>query len=169
MWAVFGDCIAARPGIRNERSRDQRSFVPSWQHHFFGPSLVRAYELESRLAIFPRIILDPKLPAGMFDAQDQRLQPVYKDHDGLRCINFLSPVMLHVVFRLLGMSPDSLISDLSDKIERLVGTASDEAALQKIHWLRDCARRMLGAPKPDEALVQDLVDEVRQASTLEVT
>jgi hypothetical protein len=68
----------------------------------FGPCLVRAHNLENTLAIFPRIIIDPNLEANL-DPEGRLFEPIYADLDGLRCVNYLSPILLEVVFRLVGL------------------------------------------------------------------
>nr|WP_294527708.1 hypothetical protein [uncultured Rhodopila sp.] len=131
----------------------------------FGPCLVRAHSLETRLAIFPRIIIDPLLELSLSDPDEISLQPVYNDYDGLRCVNFLSPVLLHVVFCLLDMHAETHVAELLTNVSRLISETSDQAALQKLHWLRAYAEQTLGSPKPSDLLIDELVRRIRRASS----
>jgi hypothetical protein len=131
----------------------------------FGPGLVRAYGLEQRLALFPRIIIDPLLVLDLSNPNDAAFEPVFRDHDGLQCVNFLSPVLLHVIFRLMDMPAEPLISDILDNIERLVSETSDQVALQKLRWLRSYASLTLSGPKPNDLLIDGLVRQIRRSST----
>jgi hypothetical protein len=130
----------------------------------FGPCLIRAHSLEQRLAIFPRIIIDPQLPFDSSGPDEVALQPMYYDRDGLRCVNILSPVLLHLMFRLMGMPGECLIAEIMTNIDRLLSKTSDEAALQKLNWLRAYANRTLSSPKPDDMLIDRLVRQIRSPS-----
>jgi hypothetical protein len=131
----------------------------------FGPCLLRAYDLEQRCAKFPRIIIDPQLSLDLSDPDDAALLPVYDDYDGLRCVNFLSPVILHVVFRLLGIPPEPRIAEIRANIDRLLSEAPGEAARTKLCWLRAYVNRAL-SHQPGEALIDKLVRrQARQATT----
>lgn len=55
----------------------------------FGPALNRAYELESEQAIYPRIILDPRIGDGFGE-----LPPFMAEEDGLTFIDPFTPVFL---------------------------------------------------------------------------
>lgn len=66
----------------------------------FGPALIKAYELESKSAIYPRIILDPQLADAwgqgeVFIDRDGSLLGQSKtwrsSHDGFRFFDFLQP------------------------------------------------------------------------------
>jgi hypothetical protein len=129
----------------------------------FGPGLVRAVGLEKHLAIFPRVIIDPLLEPYSTDPDDKFLRPVYEDHDGILCLNFLSPVLLSVVFRLLNMPTEHRIAEILSKIDELLSATSDQVALQKLRWLRAYAKQTLTAPKPDGVLIEELVRRARQA------
>jgi hypothetical protein len=54
----------------------------------FGPAMNRAYELESRLAKYPRIILDPNLPETADKILPGRLA---RDTDELLYLNYFAP------------------------------------------------------------------------------
>jgi hypothetical protein len=126
----------------------------------FGPCLVRAHNLENTLAIFPRIIIDPRIEMNL-DAEGQLFEPVYDDPDGLRCVNYLSPVLLEVMFRLVGLPAQQLRAEIKSNIDRMLSTTSDERALQKLRWLHGYAERTVCGPNAPEALIQELVLKVR--------
>jgi hypothetical protein len=130
----------------------------------FGPCLVRAYNLEHRLAFFPRIIIDPKLRIEDPSIDQTLLQPVYTDLDGLRCVNFLSPVLVHVTFRLLGLPTEDLLSEIVANVDRMIAGVSDEAALQKLHWLRAYVQRMVNETIPSTVLIDELVRKAREGT-----
>ena len=133
----------------------------------FGPALVRANDLEKHLAIFPRIIIDPLLELNFTDPDEIALRPVYEDHDGLRCVNFLSPVLLHLIFRMLDMPAERLIAQVLSNIDGLLSSTSDLAALQKLRWLRAYAHQSLNAPTPDGTLIDGLVQRTHLIDPLE--
>jgi hypothetical protein len=128
----------------------------------FGPCLIRAYDLEQRVAIFPRIVIDPRLRTDFTDPLEVDLQPVYEDHDGMRCVNFLSPTLLHTMFRLLDIPAEPRIAEIVGNIDRLQLETSDDAAVQKVNWLRSYAHDTLSCPGPDSHLIDRLVSQVRQ-------
>jgi hypothetical protein len=49
----------------------------------FGPAMIEAYELESRTAIYPRIVLSPSLARSLG-------QNVHREHDGIASIDYVS-------------------------------------------------------------------------------
>jgi hypothetical protein len=136
-------------------------------HHkgdiIFGPCLVRAHNLENTLAMFPRIIIDPDLEVNL-DPEGGLFEPIYADPDGLRCVNYLSPVLLEVVFRLMGLPAQQLRAEIKANIDRMLSATTDERALQKLRWLHHYAERTVSGPHPGEALINELVLKVR-AST----
>ncbi len=72
----------------------------------FGPALIRAYELESRVAQFPRIVIDPDL-VGFLEIHDnileddakkvglQRAKSTRKMDDGVSFVDYLAPRLLN--------------------------------------------------------------------------
>ena len=58
----------------------------------FGPGFIRAYELESQLALYPRIILDPSIDKDYIKLNNYKIENIYNicvDFDGLLFIDFL--------------------------------------------------------------------------------
>ena len=129
----------------------------------FGPCLVRAHNLEKTLAIFPRIIIDPNVEANL-DPEGHLFEPIYADPDGLRCVNYLSPVLLEVVFRLVGLPAQELRTEIKANIDRMLSATTDERALQKLRWLHDYAERTVSGPNPGDALIEELVLKLRASS-----
>lgn len=61
----------------------------------FGPALVRSYELESKKAIYPRIIIDKELiELASGDADAFWTQSIAEADDGTHFIHYLSPLAL---------------------------------------------------------------------------
>lgn len=60
----------------------------------FGPALVEAYELESRKAVYPRIILSEHLCSQLAPDQKQRL---LQDKDGLLHLDYFKAMFVHAV------------------------------------------------------------------------
>jgi hypothetical protein len=128
----------------------------------FGPCLVRAHNLESTMAIFPRIIIDPKLEVDI-DREGLLFEPIYDDHDALRCVNYLSPVLLEVALRLMGLPAQHLRTEIKTNIDRMLLAAKEERALQKLRWLHGYSEHVSGE-NPSEARIQELVLKVRASS-----
>ncbi len=125
----------------------------------FGPCMVRAYKIESRLAIFPRIVIDPIITHMELTSDEAQLEPFYICEDGLCCVNFLSPVLLRVSFRLLGLPAETLLSEIVANVDSLYRGTSDEAALQKLNWLRAYVQRTMSGNPPPEDLIARLARE----------
>jgi hypothetical protein len=62
------------------------------------------------------------------------------------------------------MPGECLIAEIMTNIDRLLSKTSDEAALQKLNWLRAYANRTLSSPKPDDMLIDRLVRQIRSPS-----
>jgi hypothetical protein len=114
-------------------------------HHnvIFGPALVRAYRLESQLALFPRVIVDAPVLNTVLnhvatDIKDSifplRLASLTRrDMDGLTHIDYLH-------FDEMGVENEprmaALFRDLRQNIEAaLIGARSDVRVFQKVAWL----------------------------------
>jgi hypothetical protein len=124
----------------------------------FGPALVRAYELERHMAVYPRIIIDPRLIVAT-DPFDAEIHPIYTDPDGLRCIN-----MLLVTATLIGLPSAPLFESLLTQIERLSLAAENDVARQKLTYLQGYARRTIGGEKPLQSQIDKLVEEIKAAT-----
>jgi hypothetical protein len=126
----------------------------------FGPGLNRAYELETSVAKYPRIILDPEVQKEFAD-----LGPVVVEENGVR---FLDPFRSFYVEALkkaehedpanvaaAGLPPpqgvfkkyakdflDNVLYTLEDRLKK----PTDDAAFEKIAWLYDRIAKQVGKP-----------------------
>lgn len=102
----------------------------------FGPCMNRAYDLESRVAIYPRIVLDPQLE---LPRTFRRLKWVRKDKDGIEYVGIFQRHLLMAFSLLTHGTTDKageIAAAFSRQIATLVKRAPDEAAKQKLFWLR---------------------------------
>jgi hypothetical protein len=61
----------------------------------FGPGLVRAYEVETTIAVYPRIVIDPLLMDRLVSSRSRGwLDYRAIDHDGIAFVNYLFGVFL---------------------------------------------------------------------------
>jgi len=106
----------------------------------FGPALVRSYELESKTALWPRLIIDSQVIAKTKQHQGS-LWPEYiqKDEDGLFFIDYLFGAVKDGLLLADGkpMSPTETLKAHKDSTERKFTTLVDRKAkiLDKLHWL----------------------------------
>jgi hypothetical protein len=108
-------------------------------HHgnaIFGPALVRAYELETRAAIYPRVILDSTL---IYTTSEQLrsigARPVIIDRDGFRYVNFLDPMWISAVSISLDAPIDrTKLGKLID--DQAAATADRPHVHMKYVWLQ---------------------------------
>lgn len=111
--------------------------------HIFGPALVEAYTLESRIANFPRIILHPDVlevakhfPSKHNSSKDE-LESVHaclsKDEDEYYYIDYIEKVVTELDDHNYGLV--SYLGNLKSTI--LNGLKSDDSSIiDKIEWLR---------------------------------
>jgi hypothetical protein len=121
--------------------------VGSLLHHqnvIFGPALVRAYRLESQLALFPRVIIDPPVlerfaasvaasgREAFMDTLTHRMNSITKrDADGLIFIDYL-----HAHAMAIERDIGSLFEDIRAEIDQaLVSAGSNIHVFQKVCWL----------------------------------
>lgn len=97
----------------------------------WGRALVAAHELESEVAIHPRVILHPKMVAELGIAVDSQKQNwLQQDADGLFYIDYLQPRMLKEQEQY-----DDLVLKCYADIDRMIAEAGDRIKiLQKINW-----------------------------------
>lgn len=119
-------------------------------HHdnvIFGPALVRAYRLESQLALFPRVIVDPPvlesitMPAATHVSSfPLRLASLTRrDVDGLTHIDYL-----HFDASEIENNMASLFGELRHEIGvALAASRSDTKVFQKVAWLANYFNKSL--------------------------
>lgn len=63
----------------------------------FGPALVQAYEMESKVAVWPRVIVDPRLVELLSEANKRYVfdNMLSKDDDGLPFIDYLRYIFIY--------------------------------------------------------------------------
>ncbi|MDD4169268.1 MAG: hypothetical protein PHD36_03250 [Desulfotomaculaceae bacterium] len=111
----------------------------------FGPALVRAYELESKTAIYPRVILE-KNYFKEYDYDLQYLNPkllkihpnltdknhlvhlAQKDNDGLYYVNFLLVCGPEIIAKLLTLC------------DEMLNSSDEPSEMSKINWLKNYIR-----------------------------
>lgn len=109
-----------------------------------GPALVRAYELESQVAIYPRIILDPNLQNLQItktDVEDVFWTKMYReDRDGIFFLNFLSEDVLGAFEELKpGLFTDAK-KEIRKFVRRMSSTSDNDRVRMKYDWLKSYIR-----------------------------
>lgn len=98
----------------------------------WGKALARAYEIESTIAIYPRIVIDP-LADDIFDflAKSENKKIICKDFDGLYFIDIFYTKKFFVTLPFL----EQLIDDNQKRIDKLDDKNLKER--QKLKWLQN--------------------------------
>lgn len=90
----------------------------------FGRGLTNAYQKESKVALYPRLIIDPKIVG---DLGDNCI--LYRDKDGIHCIDWI----------LSGCRNNSQVKELGIKIEDMLKNIKSrnapDSVAQKYYWL----------------------------------
>lgn len=134
------------------------------EHAVFGPALVQAHYLESILAYFPRIILDPTN-----DELNKMHDTIIREENGLRWINPFSSDFLNNLPNIPAASPTTfakyssatgiesrhvnileshvpqLCVTLLKQLESMELEAEEEKAKEKINWFRQELIKSLSA------------------------
>lgn len=98
--------------------------------YVFGSGLIRAYELENRVAFYPRIILD-RLPEVNSVLDNYTDSFFYHDSDGYVIIDYLR-------IRDMGNTKNSLLTLHKQFVEsRIVKHSANERVYQKYAWCRE--------------------------------
>ncbi|OPX86349.1 MAG: hypothetical protein A4E53_03260 [Pelotomaculum sp. PtaB.Bin104] len=112
----------------------------------FGPALIRAYELESKAAIYPRVILEKKylqeysydlqyLNPGLYSIHpnlndiDHLVHLVREDHDSLFYVDFLLVCGQGTINKLLALC------------EEMLSSTDEPSEIGKINWLKNYIHR----------------------------
>lgn len=114
--------------------------------YLVGPAMVKAYEMESKEAKFPRVLLDPRLVEIAQKAHAEHHDPedeaeyvklfMAKDSDGKHFIDYLS---WDAVVRITGMDDDGYPSYLG-KISAILRrglTKTNPGVIEKYLWIHD--------------------------------
>lgn len=97
----------------------------------WGKGLVRAYQTEECLAIYPRIVVNPEAVGIIKMAENSSLPFYYKQsRDGLFFIDFLNEKMFSDKKKLQML----LLKALEDVDKLIISANGQDRALQKIYW-----------------------------------
>jgi hypothetical protein len=135
----------------------------------FGPALVNAYQLEDKVAVFPRIIIDPK--SCLLHAEEPLLPTIgefiQRGDDGVYFIDYLHSFYknMFVLSEFKGTESQSLAihkRQVETKLKELAGT--DDRLKQKGVWLalyhNSVLRRLMGeSPNKAEMFMELLISE----------
>jgi len=99
----------------------------------FGPAMNEAYLLESKCAIYPRVVISEKAHAHLsIHCAGTTIEPIQKYFDGLRVFDIVS-IFLWRAYKPLSLEEtESILKDVERDI-----TENEPHALQKIAYLRD--------------------------------
>jgi hypothetical protein len=106
----------------------------------FGPGLIRAYDLESKLASNPRVILDPLVASDLFDGSAgqtnlaSQLNRIFeRDEDGLRFVDYAAVCILEDYDR---RELESIVPHRQLITEGLDEYRGKPSILKKFEWLK---------------------------------
>jgi hypothetical protein len=99
------------------------------ERHCFGPALLRAHELESKVAVYPRIVIDERIyrQTGPFLPQG-----IFRSNDGLLILDIFKREAL---IKLFGNAPHETMSRFKKIIEDMQSSNNgDLRTMAKIDW-----------------------------------
>lgn len=117
------------------------------ENMLIGPAMVEAYDLESKKALYPRIIIDEKLKNYFFESLDDFLSDIKipsrpdwdnifaQDKDGLWFLNYINPSLTY----LQGTSSHS-IKDYQEVLHDIVDkgkNSNNKQVVEKYKWLEE--------------------------------
>jgi hypothetical protein len=108
----------------------------------FGPAVVRAYQLETRTAIYPRIIFDPRIDNDS-PVISNRGALLKDDRDGILFVHYLAPKIIEQSVALAGFVNSAELAAAIVKV--LSATVDQPDVLIKHRWLRNYVERYLGS------------------------
>jgi hypothetical protein len=103
-----------------------------------GGGLIKAYELESKAAIYPRIIVDECVLNDIANNEKYNSwgASIISDFDGMYYINFLTLAPLLIASQLYGQNTKlDLLGNARAGLEELWGVAKDLGVKAKIAWM----------------------------------
>lgn len=92
----------------------------------WGPALLRAYELEDKIAIYPRIILD-EIVTNVLSSSTIKNDFVRVDKDGCRFLNYMD------IWHFSGQFVNAAFENMKDEARKADGTYPDKV-FQKLYW-----------------------------------
>lgn len=92
----------------------------------WGSALVRAYELEDKIAVYPRVIIDNSIAEVLQKARDAQ-DYIRKDIDGLLYLNYMS------IWHFSAPIVKNAFENMKAEARRADGTFPDKI-YQKLHW-----------------------------------
>lgn len=98
----------------------------------FGQGIIKAYELENNLALYPRIIIDKELESEPYILNSPHRIDSEKLFDDYKFINFLC-----YYIPAKDYESDRDIHYIQVMIENLIQNTADTRALQKIKWVKN--------------------------------
>jgi hypothetical protein len=105
-------------------------------NHVFGPGIVRAYEIESRLALYPRIAVEPEISKYLKEEDLKYLEIISLDFDGTWFVDYLN-AYFSSSSQFLGNFDYLGLSEIRDVITAELPNpqAPVSSKAQKIFWL----------------------------------
>ena len=110
----------------------------------WGEALVKAYQIESQIAIYPRIVIEPKLIGelevlyGNEDINDQIKKWVYQDNDGLVYVDYFHD------FTYLNKNANlNLLTYISYNADKIIKYQDNYKVAQKLLWHSSYLKRKL--------------------------
>lgn len=92
----------------------------------WGPALVRAYELEDKLANYPRVLLDTPI-VDLLKSKSQGTDYISRDFDGMTFLNYMS------IWHFSGKFVSAAFEKMKAEARSADGTYSDKI-YQKLFW-----------------------------------
>lgn len=92
----------------------------------WGSALVRAYELEDKIAVYPRVIIDNSIAELLQEGKEVQ-DYIRKDIDGLLYLNYMS------IWHFSAPIVKNAFENMKAEVRRADGTYPDKI-YQKLHW-----------------------------------